>query len=272
MNRSPQRYNITALQRGLQLLSLVGNAPDALTAGEITRQSGLHPSTVHRFLANLEFAGFLVREEETHRYLLGPLCITLGRAALDRLDVRRICMPLLQELNRATRESVHLTVRHNLTAVYVEKMEALEPLRIYSQVGAVVPLHCTGVGKVLMAFASSEERRDIVGKLELARFTASTITSAQQLEAELERVRRQGFAVDLEEHELHIRCIAAPIWDHSGHIRAAFSVTGPAARMSKQRLRELAPLVIELSRTASERLGYPAAGSAAARGHSALAG
>src|SRR6185312_12165297 len=158
MNPLPKhRYSITALQRGLQLLTLVGGSAEALSAGDIVRRSGLHPSTVHRFLTNLEIAGFLVREDSSHGYQLGPICITLGRAALDRLDVRRICLPYLQELNRTTRESIHLTVRQQMTAVYVEKMEALEPLRIFSQVGARVALHCTGVGKVLLAFAAPDD-------------------------------------------------------------------------------------------------------------------
>lgn len=257
MKSSPaSRYNITALQRGLQLLTLIGEAPEAPTASQITRLSGLHASTVHRFLANLEAAGYLWRDEATHSYSLGPSCISLGRAALNGLGVRRICLPYLQELNRTTRESVHLTVRQNATAVYVEKLEALEPLRIFSQVGAAVPLHCSGVGKILLAYAGEQELQELLPRLELTRRTPSTITSPQQLEAELGRVRRQGYALDMEENEQHIRCIAGPVRGEDGQIRAAFSITGPAVRMTKQRLRELIPLVLHVSQSVSVRLGY----------------
>ena len=262
---SNSRYNITALQRGLQLLSLVGNAAEAPTASQIARDSGLHSSTVHRFLSNLEGAGYLLRDEASHGYSLGPACISLGRAALNGLGVRRTCLPFLQELNRMTRESIHLTVRQNTMAVYVEKLEALEPLRIVSQVGAMVQLHCSGVGKVLLAYEQEEAVREVLARLELTRHTPSTITTMQQLEAELERVRKLGYALDLEENEPHIRCIAAPVRGEDGQIRAAFSVTGPAVRMTRQRLRELAPVVLQISQSISERLGYKAMGNGAGK-------
>lgn len=260
------RYGIAALQRGLRLLALVGGAAEPLTASEIAHRSALHSSTVHRYLVNLEAAGFLTYDGESNGYQLGPCCVTLGRAALDRLDVRRVSLPILQELNRRTRETVHLTVRHQAAAVYVEKLDSLEPLRIFSQVGATVPLHCSGVGKVLLAYAEPEEQERLLRQLDLTRRTPNTIVSLQQLQAELGRVERQGYAVDFEENEAHIRCIAAPIWNHNGLMNAAFSITGPAARMSKARLAQLVPVVKEASRSISERLGYePPARRALAR-------
>jgi DNA-binding IclR family transcriptional regulator len=255
-DHQPPRYNITALHRGLKLLALVGEAQKPLAAGEIARLSNLHASTVHRFLVNLESAGFLRREDSTGKYQLGPACVSLGRAALDRLDVHRVSLPHLQELNRLTRETVHLTVRQDLTAVYVEKLESPEPLRIFSQVGAAVPLHCTGVGKVLLAYAKPEDLKSLLPRLVLTRSTPNSITSLQELEAELSRVRRQGYAMDMEEYENHIRCIAAPLWDHAGQVKAAFSVTGPATRMTRARLRQLASLVTKVSQDVSRQLGY----------------
>jgi IclR family transcriptional regulator, KDG regulon repressor len=255
-DNQPSRYNITALHRGLKLLALVGGAQKPLAAGEIARLSNLHASTVHRFLVNLEAAGFLRREDSSGKYQLGPACVSLGRAALDRLDVHRISLPHLQELNRLTRETVHLTVRQDLTAVSVEKLESPEPLRIFSQVGAAVPLHCTGAGKVLLAYAKPEELEAVLPRLVLSRCTPNSISSLQELEAELNRVRRQGYAMDMEEYENHIRCIAAPLWDHAGQVKAAFSVTGPATRMTRARLRQLCSLVIKVSRDVSKQLGY----------------
>jgi IclR family acetate operon transcriptional repressor len=255
-DNKPPRYNITALRRGLKLLVLVGEAQKPLAAGEIARLSNLHASTVHRFLVNLESAGFLRREDSNGRYQLGPACVSLGRAALDRLDVHRISLPHLQELNRLTRETVHLTVRQDLTAVYVEKLESPEPLRIFSQVGAAVPLHCTGVGKVLLAYEKPEELKLLLPRLSLTRSTPNSLSSLQELEAELSRVRRQGYAMDMEEYENHIRCIAAPLWDHAGQVKAAFSVTGPATRMTRARLRQLIPVVTRVSQDVSRQLGY----------------
>jgi DNA-binding IclR family transcriptional regulator len=248
-------YNITALQRGLRLLGLFAANEKALSASEVAKFSGLPVSTVHRFLANLESAGFLSCDTNG-AYQLGIACVSLGQAARGQLDVRRVSLPHLQELNRRTRETVHLTVRRALSAVYVEKLDSPEPLRIHSRIGAAVPLYCTAVGKVLLAYLPEAELENTLDQLEIKRLTANTVGNLQELQTQLQRVRKSGFACDLEEHEAHIRCIAAPIWDHTGGVNASLSVTGPAVRMSNARLRQIAPLILEIGRKISEELGY----------------
>ena len=130
-------YNITALQRGLRLLNFFANAEKGLTASQVAKISGLPVSTVHRFLVNLESSSFL-NCSDVGIYHLGLGCFSLGQAALAQLDIRRLSLPYLQKLNQQTRETVHLTVRHGLAAVYVEKLDSSEPLRIYSRIGAAV--------------------------------------------------------------------------------------------------------------------------------------
>jgi IclR family transcriptional regulator, KDG regulon repressor len=248
-------YNITALQRGLRLLSLFATTEKGLSASEIAKLSALPASTVHRFLANLESAGFL-NCDANGAYQLGIACVSLGQAARGQLDIRRVSLPYLQELNRRTRETVHLTVRHALSAVYVEKLDSPEPLRIHSRIGASVPLYCTAVGKVLLAHMPETELEKILDQLEIKRLTANTVGNLQELQTQLQRVRKNGYACDLEEHEAHIRCIAAPIWDHAGSVNASLSVTGPAVRLSNARLRQIAPLILEIGRKISRELGY----------------
>ena len=216
MADTPRRsYNITALQRGLRLLQLFSESPHGLTAKQVAGRSRLPVSTVHRFLVNLAGAGFLNCSGDGV-YHLGIACFAIGQAALSQLDIRRVSLPYLQELNRQTRETIHLTVRHGLSAVYVEKLDSPEQLRIYSRIGAAVPLYCTAVGKVMLAHMSDDERERVLPQLRLERLTANTVGNLQELEAELYRVRKNGYACDLEEHEPHIRCVAAPIWDHVG--------------------------------------------------------
>src|SRR3984885_7225164 len=143
MADSPKRsYNITALQRGLRLLRLFSESPHGLTAKQVAGLSRLPVSTVHRFLANLESATFLNCRGEGV-YSLGIVGFGIGQVALGQLDIRRVSLPYLQELNRQTRETIHLTVRHGLSAVYVEKLDSPEQLRIHSRIGAAVPLYCT---------------------------------------------------------------------------------------------------------------------------------
>jgi DNA-binding IclR family transcriptional regulator len=253
--RPKRRYDITALQRGLKLLNLFSESPRGLTAKQVAVLSRLPVSTVHRFLANLVTAGFLNRDlEGTHH--LGIACFAIGQAAAGQLDIRRLSLPYLRELNQQTRETIHLTVRHGASAVYVEKLDSPEPLRIHSRIGASVPLYCTAVGKVMLAYMPSDEQERVLSQLELKRLTPNTAGSLQELKAELFRVRKNGYASDLEEHELHIRCVAAPIWDHTGSVQSSVSITAPSLRMPVARLRQLAPLIQTAGLQISTELGY----------------
>jgi DNA-binding IclR family transcriptional regulator len=256
---TPQKrsYNITALQRGLRLLQLFSESPQGLAAKQVASRSRLPVSTVHRFLANLETSGFLNRSGDGV-YRLGIACFAIGQAALGQLDIRRVSLRYLQELNQQTRETTHLTVRHGLSAVYVEKLDSPEQLRIHSRIGAAVPLYCTAVGKIMLACMPDDERERVLPQLTLKRLTPNTVGNLQELEAELYRVRKNGFACDLEENELHIRCIAAPIWDHAGCVNASLSITAPTVRMPAARLRQLAPLIQAAGLQISRELGYQA--------------
>jgi DNA-binding IclR family transcriptional regulator len=250
-----RKYNITALQRGLRLLQLFAQSERGLTTMQVARLTGLPVSTTHRFLVNLESSGFL-NCNASGVYHLGLACFAVGQAALGQLDIRRLSLPYLLDLNQQTRETIHLTVRHGLTAVYVEKIDSPEHLRIHSRIGAAVPLYCTAVGKVMLAYMPDQEREQVLRQLDLRRMTANTAGSLQELQTELQRVRKNGYACDLEEHELHIRCIAAPIRNHEGSVQSSLSITAPVVRMPVTRLRQLAPLIQEAGHRISAELGY----------------
>lgn len=258
MTARPKRnYDITALQRGLRLLHLFSEAPRGLTAKQVASLSRLPVSTVHRFLANLVTSGFLKRDGEG-TYSLGIACFSIGQAAVGQLDIRRLSLPYLRELNQQTRETIHLTVRHGLSAVYVEKLDSPEPLRIHSRIGAAVPLYCTAVGKVMLAYMPEDEQQRILPDLNLQRQTSNSVGSLQELKIELYRVRKNGYACDLEENERHIRCVAAPIWDHTGSVQSSLSLTAPTVRMPVARLRQLAPMIQKAGLQVSAELGYQA--------------
>ena len=258
--RPKRNYDIAALQRGLQLLRLFSESPRGLSAKQVAAQSRLPVSTVHRFLANLVTSSFLNRDKAGIHHL-GIACFSVGQAAAGQLDIRRLSLPYLRDLNQQTRETIHLTVRHGLSAVYVEKLDSPERLRIHSRIGASVPLHCTAVGKVMLAYMPIDEQDRVLPQLDLERVTLNSVRSIQELRAELFRVRKNGYAFDLEEHELHIRCVAAPIWDHTGCVQSSLSITAPAVRMPVTRLRQLAPLIQTVGRKISAELGYQPATS-----------
>src|SRR5205807_4169434 len=188
MTKNPKRtYNITALQRGLKLLNLFAKAESGLTATQVAKLSALPTSTVHRFLVNLESGGFL--NSTSHgTFHLGMACFALGQAALGHLDIRRLSLPYLQELNQKTRETIHLTLLHDLSAVYVEKLDSPEPVRIHSRIGAAVPLHCTAVGKVMLAYMPVDEQERVLSELDLRRLTPNSAGNLQELKTELYRV------------------------------------------------------------------------------------
>jgi IclR family transcriptional regulator, KDG regulon repressor len=253
--KAKRTYNITALQRGLRILDLFTQSEGGMSASQVAKLSGLPVSTVHRFLMNLESAAYL-NSNGAGVFHLGIACFSLGQAARGQLDIRRLSLPYLQKLNTETRETVHLTVRFGLSAVYVEKLDSPEPLRIFSRIGAGVPLHCTGVGKAILAYMPESEFSKIIPQIEFKHLTPNSIGNRQELQIHLQKVRKNGYAFDLEENEPHVRCVAAPIWDHTGAVNASLSVTGPAVRMSLTRLRQLAPLVQEAGWGISRELGY----------------
>src|ERR1700735_1357353 len=193
MNNPKRNYDLTALQRGFPLLHIFSESPHGLTAKHVAQRSRLPVSTVHRFLANLEGSGFLNCGGDGV-YHLGIACFAIGQAALGQLDIRRVSLPFLQELNRQTRETIHLTVRHGLSAVYVEKFDSTEHLRIHSRIGATAPLYCTAAGKVMLAHMSTEEREPLLTQLSFKRFTPNTVGNLQELESPLNRIRKQGYA------------------------------------------------------------------------------
>ncbi len=153
---------------------------------------------------------------------------------------------------------MHLAILQENHAVSIEKLGSPQPVGLDARLGGVTPLHCTGVGKALLAYQSEDFVSQLAREAGLERFTERTITSLAQLKKELARVRQEGYAVDNEEAVQGLRCVAGPIFDHAGRVLAAFSVAGPATRLTLARVREIAPRVCETSQEISHRLGFGA--------------
>jgi IclR family transcriptional regulator, KDG regulon repressor len=247
-------YSIDAVQRCLHLLRLFGQSPGGLRASEVIKVSGLPTSTVYRFLANLETAGFLVFS--AGRYHLDVACFSMEQSVLSHLCIRRLSQPYLKALNEHTKETVHLLVRQGQSAVYIEKLESLQLPVTVSRIGMSVPLYCTAAGKVLLAYLRTEDLARALRQIEPRCRTSHTITNIQELQKHLERIRKCGHSFDLEENELYVRCVAAPIWDHAGAVNVGLSVSGPSKRMPLSRLRDLASVVQEAGILISRDLGY----------------
>src|SRR5208282_1452500 len=155
---------------------------------------------------------------------------------------RRAAQPLLRDLNLRTQETVHLAILQETRATSIEKFVSPQPVGLDARLGGVMPLHCSGIGKTLLAYQGEDLLNQIVQSPGLTRMTAQTITGLPQLCEELERIREQGYALDQEEAVEGLRCVAGPVFTHTGHVIAAFSVAGSATRLTPSRLPEIARL------------------------------
>jgi IclR family transcriptional regulator, KDG regulon repressor len=171
------------------------------------------------------------------------------------MDLREVARDPMQRLGDLTGETIHLSVYDEPHVVYIDKIESTFPIRMYSRVGARAESYCTGVGKALVAFLSDYEFEWYLRKVSFTRYTPNTITSAKGLREEIARIRTQGYALDLEEHEEGVRCAAAPVFGLDGRVAGSISVAAPVFRKSEDDIRALAPAVMEAARQISDNLG-----------------
>lgn len=249
---------IKSVAKALKIIDILAEAKGELSLGEIANKLGLAKSTVHGLLSTLRDFGYVEQSNFTGKYKLGLRLFELGNVVAHGWDVRTVAAPYIQRLVDELGETVHLVVLDKGEVLYIDKRECRHSLRIVSQVGMRLPAHCTGVGKVLLASLSPEEVRRIVATKGLPRFTKNTITDLETLEKELAKVRAQGYAIDNEEIMDSLRCVAAPIRDHTGKVCAAISVSGPVARLEGEKLTLAIKQVTQTAAEISAELGYQA--------------
>jgi len=237
-----------SLERALLLLDELGGGPRRL--GPLAEKLGIHKSTVLRTLQTLERHGYVRRQGEAPEFVLGLKVVELSSAVLEDLDVRQVARPELERLGAETGETIHLAVRDGAEVVYVDKVESIHPVRMYSRVGARGPAYCTGVGKVLLAYLPVEEWPD----MDQRRFTDSTLTTKEALVEDGAGIRERGWGWDEQEHEETIRCIAAPVFGPAGDAVAAVSVSVPTSRLSTRKLRTHVPLLLDVTQRISTGL------------------
>jgi DNA-binding IclR family transcriptional regulator len=208
--------------RILDVLELIIEQPQ--TASAVARAVNVHRSTALRVLQMLESRGYVVRIDGGV-YTGGRRVIELGAAVHENTDLRSVAAQKLSALHRLTRLTVHLAAIDGHDVIYLDKHETRTPIRIWSRIGASIPIHCTGVGKAILAWSSQRQLSLLRQNMTLTRFTESTIIDWNTLEEDLSDCRRRGFAIDNGEHEPYVRCIAAPVLDIDGHSFASISVT-----------------------------------------------
>ncbi len=246
------KNSIQVIERMMKLLEVLGQHPQPVPLKDLARASGLHPSTTHRILGAL-VAGGMAERADAGAYRLGIRLLELGNLVKARISVREQALPFMRELHAATGEAVNLSVRRDDEIVYVERTSGGKSLmRVVNIVGARAPLHITAVGKLFLLEDGPEGLKRYAQATRLPAFTRNTLASAPALERELERIRRNGYAVDNEEAELGVRCIGAGVRDDAGVLVAGLSVSAPAERMKTA----WSGLVRETAERISRAIGY----------------
>jgi len=256
MKKVKPNYPIKVLNKTFSILEILLKHDSAMNMTEISEKLGLYPSTIHRILDTLKYWGYVEQNTNTQKYQLGLKLLELGMAKLHQIDLVREVTPYLKELVKQYNETVHLGVLEEGEVLYLAKEESSQTIRMISYIGKRAPLHCTALGKVLLAYMSEEERKKILEEKELPRLTKNTITDKGELEKELDKIREQDFALDREENEKDVRCIGAPIRNYKGKVIAAISISSPIFRIDKNVQNNLKEALIKTTNKISKRLGY----------------
>lgn len=249
---------VQSVRRALTVLEAVAAATherEDTGIVSLSRRCALPVSTTHRLLATLIDAGFATQDPDSGQYRVGLHAFEVGNAFLDHTDLRPVARPFLRDLAELTGETVNLAIRDGHDAVYIDQLESVQILKMFARPGARAPLACTGVGKVLLSGLTVPAAQRILTDEPLPHRTPRSVTEPDEMMRMLARIRIEGHALDDEEVELGVRCVAAPISDHRGEVRAAISVSGPTLRIIDHRIPELIRQVRGTAAAISAALG-----------------
>lgn len=258
MIEKPSSSHVQSVERAIQLVDLLASEGQELSLTEISKAMGWPKSTVHGLLSTLRENNYVEQSAVSSRYRLGIRLFELGNTVARSWDIRAVALPVMQGLNRKLGEMVHLATEDKGEVLYIEKLDSRQMFRIVSETGVRLPMHCSGLGKVLLAFKTRTEVKWILTKRGMTRMTQHTITDPQILEKELARIRSQGYGVDDREIMDSLRCVAAPIFTKEGKAAYAVSVSGLADNMTGERLESIIHLVKEAAATISHQMGHRA--------------
>lgn len=250
-----EAHAVLALRRGLMILDTFSGHGTDLGVNEIARLVGMHKSTVSRLCATLENAGYLERNTSTNRFSLGARVFQLAGVVSPPADIRMVARPVMNELVASSRETATLGVREGSDIVTIDVVEGLNHMRMATRVGQRTQIHASAVAKAILAWSSESDVDAVLSKWPMTPLTPNTITDAGTLKERLAEVRVRGYAVDIEELEVGLRCVAAPIRDLFGRVIAGLSISGPRHSMTPDAMHHFGELVRSAADVISARLG-----------------
>jgi DNA-binding IclR family transcriptional regulator len=259
MDKAKQRSRVkpgrlSSVTTALRLLKAFSEKDDEIGISTLSKRLGIAKSTVHRLAVTLVSEGMLEQDPESGKYRLGIALFGLGALVRRRMNVSTQARPYLFALREKTNETVHLAILDGSEIMYVYNLESSQAIRMRSDLGVRKPAYCTAEGQAILAFQPAETVERIIREGLLPR-TPQTITDPTRLMRTLDAIRQRGCAIEDEESEIGMRCIAAPIRNDAGEVVAAVAVAGPASRLSKKTIADFIPHVIESADRISARLG-----------------
>jgi IclR family KDG regulon transcriptional repressor len=255
VRREKTNYVIQSVSHALDVLEQFTGEPDELGVTELSKRLKLHKNNVFRLLATLEARGYIEQNKANENYRLGIGCLRIGQRFVTQIGLLRQARPVMAHLTKASRETAFIAVMRNGAAVPLDAVEAEQPVRMVSRIGEDLPLHCTAIGKVHLAFTDDAVRASLPESL--PKFTEKTILDRQALIQQLKKVAENGYAADFGEHIDDVRSLAVPVRDYTRAVVAGLAISGPAYRLAQERLeKELVPLMLKAGHELSTRLGF----------------
>jgi len=246
----------SALTRGLNIIELLASRNEEVSFGEIKSCLKIPSTSLQRLLNILQEKDYVRQNHENSKYQLGFKLITVVGALLNRLNIRTVARPFMQELMVKSKETVELAILDRGEILYIDKCESIESIRLVAQIGSRYrALHPTAVGKVFLAYMPEEEFMHIIKERGLNKYTENTITEINTLKKELRKIRLNGYAFDDQEVRLGVRRISAPIFNYSNQLVGTIGIAGPTFRMRKSRINDMATMVKQTAKEISCNLG-----------------
>ena len=243
--------NIQSVERAINILKCFENSSE-LRGTEIGKMLGINKSTVFGLIRTLEKNNFLEQNKETGKYRLGFAVFQLG--LLVNFDLKYIASPYVDELSKYTQETVNLVIRDGNYVLYIKKQESPHSMRICTKEGQHMPIHCTAVGKSILAFLPDDEIEDILDSINYEKFTPNTLDSKEAVLKELPKIRESLLSYDREEFELGLFCVASPVFDSKGRPVGGVSVSGPITRMNEAALENISQRLLKATGEINARL------------------
>lgn len=248
MRKTEKASPVGSVDRALRIIELLSENPRGMTLDEVAAAAEAPHSSMHRLLSALKHRGFAAQPEPSGRYFLGPSLLAAAFRFYEAIDIRLLIHPELVRVHAAFNETVHLGLLSEAQIVYIDKIEAVHPVKLSSVIGGRNPAHCTGLGKALLAFVLTDDdavRAWVARHGPLERRTENTITDTDALCAELAAIRERGYSQDLGENELEVNCVGVPIFLGSSTPAAALSLSAPRQRMGTEDLEKAAAVLLE---------------------------